>query len=237
MTDEQAKAVQEVAKTTGQGLDIVKQVGSFIGRIGGNAFMTMGGIFNDTVQFWRYQNLVRIADKCEAIQQKRESQGITTPIPPRVLIPLLEYASKEDDETLQDLWAALIVNGMDASKGLELDKRFVEILSTLESLDAHIILMLGRAGEAYGARLPKLSSGQIAQSLGVKEEDVLISLDNLQRTGCVKERIEEPSYTPIDHPVFPPMPAPIFITKTWYQMTYLGRALLDACNVDKSAKL
>jgi hypothetical protein len=75
MTDEQAKATQEVAKTSGQLIEASQKVGNFISRIVGVASNQLGGMLEDSAKFYRYKNLLNIADKVEAIHTQRRIEG------------------------------------------------------------------------------------------------------------------------------------------------------------------
>ncbi|HUA68649.1 MAG TPA: Abi-alpha family protein, partial [Candidatus Saccharimonadales bacterium] len=139
MTDEQAKAVQEVAKTSGKLVETTGKVGGFISKIIGGASTQVGGILEDWAKFYRYKNLLRVADKVEAIHAQRKIEGKTIPIPPRMAIPLLESASLEDDETLQKVWARLIANSTDPNFRESSHPGYVEIIKQM-SPDEAIIL-------------------------------------------------------------------------------------------------
>ena len=67
MTDdvkETAKAIQEVAKTTGQAIQTVERVGSFLARVMGESIDATCGMIADTLKFKRWQRQVRLIEKC-----------------------------------------------------------------------------------------------------------------------------------------------------------------------------
>lgn len=61
------------------------------------------------------------------------------PIPPRLFLPALEAATIEDNEGLQERWAALLANAADPSKGNPILPAFVEILKELTPEGANFI--------------------------------------------------------------------------------------------------
>ena len=65
--DEQAKAIQAVAKTTEKFAEIAEKVGGFVSKVIGPASDQVGGILEDWTRFYRYKNLLSIADKVEII--------------------------------------------------------------------------------------------------------------------------------------------------------------------------
>ena len=105
--DEEIKAAQEIAKTTGKAIDAGEKLGGFFKLVLGDTFVELGGITKDWAKYWRYKNALIINDKVEAIHKKRGIEGKTIPIPLRCGIPLLESASQEDDSFLQEFWVGL----------------------------------------------------------------------------------------------------------------------------------
>lgn len=158
MNDEQAKAVQEVAKSSGQLIEATKRVGSFISKVIGGASTQVGGILEDWTRYYRYKNLFVIADKVEALHKQRKIEGKSIPIPARSAIPLLESASLEDDEILQDVWARLIANSTDPDFKQSLHPGYIEIIKQM-SPDEVIILSAFLKIESY----PTLFINHISQ--------------------------------------------------------------------------
>lgn len=139
MTDEMAKAVQEVAKTTRTLAEITGKVGAFVAQIIGPASIQIGGILEDEAKLYRYKNLLCIADKVEAIHAKRKIEDKTIPIHLRTAIPMLESSALEDEETLQDVWARLIANSTDPNFKTAIHPGYIEIIKQM-SPDEAIIL-------------------------------------------------------------------------------------------------
>jgi hypothetical protein len=148
MTDEQAKATQEVAKTTGKFAEVAEKVGGFVSKLIGPASNQVGGILEDWTRYYRYKNLLAIADKVEAIHARRKLRGKTIPIPARVAIPMLESASLENDEVLQEIWAQLIANSTDPNFKEALHPGYAEIIKQM-SPDEAIILISFLKMKAY----------------------------------------------------------------------------------------
>lgn len=139
ITDEQAKAVQETAKATGTFAELFKRVGGFVAKVIGPACYEAGGILTDYTRYYRYKNLLAISDKVDAIHARRNSKGMGSTIPPRVAIPILESASLEDDDTLQNVWAKLIANGTDPNFKAILHPGYIEIIKQLTPDEAVIL--------------------------------------------------------------------------------------------------
>ena len=195
MTDEEAKAAQEIAKVTGRSLDSGERVMKFFRTFIGEAPEELGETVTAWTRYFKFKNFLAIHDKVEAIVAKRKCEGKMVPIPARIGIPLLEAATQENDETLQNKWAALIANAADPKTAFQIRKVFVSLLAELEPLDAAVLDVLPNAVEAvkcedrknplfvrvfHGLKVPELS-----ERLSASEDDILLSLHNLIRLGCV----------------------------------------------------
>ena len=188
MEDEKAKAVKETAKATQKFIDASEKLGSFLKMVCGDAIIELGGTITDWAKFFRYKNLLHIKDKVEDIHKKRKTEGKAIPIPPRYAIPLVEKASMEDNETIQDMWAGLIANATDPDMRLNLNKIFINIISSLEPLDAKILMYLPSHQElsnTENSEFKGFNIKKIVEEMGVSSDEVIISIQNLYRMGCV----------------------------------------------------
>jgi len=71
----------------------------------------------------------------------------TEPLSAKIITPLLEAASEETDETLQDMWATLLANAMDPNKDTSLQRIFIDTLRKMEPIDALVFgTMAARSG-------------------------------------------------------------------------------------------
>lgn len=104
------------------------------------------------------------------------------PVEEKILFPLVEAASLETDETLLEMWAALLANAADPNVSMELSTSFVEILRQLGKAEIKIIQRLDenlqnqRSGKVAALRL-----GSFASSLSMSEELFGVTVDNLLR--------------------------------------------------------
>jgi hypothetical protein len=86
-----------------------------------------GLIGGDLVGEIRWNNLRRIAARMQKKLEQAERKPKT--IPPRLLVPILQSASVEDDDTLQEMWAGLL-----ATASQERDKLSPSFAETLKQL-------------------------------------------------------------------------------------------------------
>ena len=107
----------------------------------------------------------------------------------KVLVPLLEYASLEDEadeadnpedvEAMQRRWAALLANAAAGNEGAGVPPGFPRILSEIEAQDARLLEMIAADGP--------MSLGALFASSGIDMSDVAavdriqVRVDNLER--------------------------------------------------------
>jgi len=63
------------------------------------------GMLNDLVKSWRWKNQVKIIKQAEVFLKQNDLKTSTVPL--KILIPLLEKSSLEEEEILQNKWAKL----------------------------------------------------------------------------------------------------------------------------------
>ncbi len=97
-----------------KGIDIAKE---FIEKLIYPSVEELGLLLKDGIAKWRFSNQVKTLVKAKSICEKH---GITPQmISPKLLCPLLEYASLEDNEKLQDKWSTLLANMVDSDQNVK----------------------------------------------------------------------------------------------------------------------
>jgi len=119
------KEINIKSSTIEKGLELAKE---FLGKLVSPTIEEVGLLLSDHVKYFRFKNQVRILLKAKSYVEEKKVPLKT--IPTKVLVPLLENASLEDDETLQDKWAKMLANMVDSEKNLQ-NKIFPYILSQL----------------------------------------------------------------------------------------------------------
>jgi hypothetical protein len=199
-TDEQAKAVQALAKTTGTALELTEKAGAYIGWVLGTVPTDLIGVLGgDFLAQVRIRNLARYKERTEEILRDR---GVTPqPVSPSIAIPLFRAAYDESRPELQELWAQLIAAAMDPQRANRVRRSFIDTIQHLEPLDALILKTL--------YELPGTLS-IIVSRLKVSADEIEISALNLDDVNCVNRVIRntEPSFT----------------------LTLYGRELVRACS-------
>ena len=96
------------------------------------------GIIEDKLKYIRWERQVRLFDKANEILSSRKSKEITKIIPQKFMLPLLESATLEEDDFLQDKWAQLLANAADNSSGIEIKRNYITILENMDSIEVEI---------------------------------------------------------------------------------------------------
>lgn len=228
LSDEESKGVQEVAKTTSKVLCVVESFGHFLGRIIGEPGEQVGGLLADKLRYMRVENAVRFKSKIEILVQGAAEGSLTKKLPLNVLCPLLDAATLEEDNSAQELWANLLVNGIDTDCEQEVTKGLVGVLRDLGQMEARCLETIVKAwGDKrqhadpfscipiYG--LPNNVEGRHHFDLPNPPPDsVMIALHHLKRLGC----IDVSSRTETYHPTFDAGVVP----------TILGETLVAVCS-------
>jgi hypothetical protein len=158
-----------------------------------------------------------IADRAN---KKLTDRGVTQSrhVPDKLLSPILEHGSLEDDETMTDRWATLLASAADPNFRQSIPPSFPEILRQLSPEETKILEKLyglfvqGRQEEAnYPAvAVPVSENFKIYNG-----NDFAVSINNLERLGLLKAELG------------------VTATKTTYprvlHFTKLGFAFVCAC--------
>lgn len=95
----------------------------------------VGGLLADRVKSWRLNNQINIVVKAENLLKER---GVKTKkVSLKVMAPLLEECSLEDDENLQQKWAALLANTVMENSTIKTNI-FTSTLKEMTTEDAEI---------------------------------------------------------------------------------------------------
>ena len=207
---EGAKAVQEVAKTTGKAVDLAQAGGSYLAQMLGTVPEDVVGLLGgDYLRHIRIRNWHRIGEKTF---RDLKDRGVKEPRPldAKHIVPLLEAASHESDETLQDLWAQLLANAMDPSSDVSLQRVLIDTLRQFEPIDAAVLGYYATADNP-GFRSPS----QVAKSMDWRPTECAVSVQRLEALSCldnIKQHVGRPPGL-----------------RTEYQISALGTELGRAC--------
>jgi hypothetical protein len=135
----------EVAKAAAEGsvAGLLKSLHELILNTAGPPTKEAGEWFREIVAAWRsdwrerrFANCVKVAFRSVEILEVREAPRRV--VEPKVWVPLLEQASLETDEFLQERWAALLASAADASAP-DITPDYGDILKALTPGDVQLL--------------------------------------------------------------------------------------------------
>ena len=147
----------------------------------------------------RWERQVRLVDRVQQINHDRGIEGKEIPVSPKLAIPLIENASLEENDLLQDLWAKLMssAQGKDSSNAVR--AAFIDIIKQLEIIDVQILsAMFEGYVQAVGKenihketpRKISFSKTNIISVLKIPDHVYEDSIDNLMRVRCICSEVK-----------------------------------------------
>lgn len=229
LSDEEAKAVQEVAKATGKAIEAMRDLGEFAGKLIGPAWSGLGDALGDRVRAWHAHNWLSALDGARGIHQARGTEDRIEPIPPRIAFALMDGASKEDDPTIQAMWSALIANASDPDRADRGHARiFGQILSQMQPPDAQLLqYVCARFRDAAPGTNLSVNFVEAQHVLDLSVDTVNISAENLTRLGCL-------AASRVEHGIVFSYEGDVrefrSVSGDRYTLTALGASLVEACS-------
>jgi hypothetical protein len=112
-------------------------------------------MWRDQIRVYRYGRQLKLLEKAE--RMAREAGFTPQAVPPKILFPLLEGASFEEDENLHDMWAALLANAASPENGEKVRPGFIAILKQMAPDEAKLLRWLSEAPEDQSLTVSGLS--------------------------------------------------------------------------------
>jgi hypothetical protein len=149
----------------------------FLGTMLGSPSYELSEIVAEQFRSWRLKR--QIVHLQKAIRQMEEAGMTPGAVPIRVLAPLLDAASLEDDDSMQERWASLLANA--AGGRLEVPPSFASVLRELEPVEAqmldvvyaHLLVIAPELRHEFGIGRPTFAP--------TEESDYFFHVDNLSR--------------------------------------------------------
>ncbi len=207
---ETAKAVQEVAKTTKEAICITEKLGKFVSGLIHEPANVVVSILTDRLKYMRWERQIRLLERMRKLVNEKNLSVDLISVPPKIALPIIENASLEEDDYLQDMWARLFIEGGNTENKKNIRVAYIDVIKQLERIDAEILksayLASFEAFERYKEVLIKhniksdtsvkqtdlrLSSDAICKSLRINYKEYEASFDNLFRLRCLRTYIDE----------------------------------------------
>jgi hypothetical protein len=124
----------DIAKAGAEAL--MRPFSDLIDKLAGSAAEELGLTLRDHVQVFRLKRQLRLWQRTQEMLKAAGLQPKQVPF--KSLAAIVQNASMEDDDYLQDQWAALLANN---AAGNYLDRVYPEILRQLSAADAQLLRM------------------------------------------------------------------------------------------------
>jgi hypothetical protein len=220
----------EEAKAVNTTVIAASDFAGFIARLFDNSVVANSfGLLADRLQFYRWERAELLFKKTQEKLHQRGIKELRT-VPPKILLPLIENATLEEDDDLHTLWANLLVTALTPQKQ-EVHALYINILRQLSGSQAKLLSELSKKYQSINEsvrievidessvrrrRLLKFSKSS-SMPVPVSATDVIV----LCSLGVV-EKLHEPELRGLGH-------APEDYTvalHVWYQLSQLGREFL-----------
>lgn len=200
----------EIAKNS---IELAKD---FIKQIINPSLSELGELFADNVRYLRFKNQIKILNKAQALLSENDS-GLKK-IPLKILVPMLESASLEEDEALQDKWSSLLANAADSDRELLAPIVYTSILNNLTPNEAIALDYLESKGT--------VSCNELYQVSGISESH----LDNLFRLKLIKNDPPEITMEQVaDWEMKILKDVPKVVESNYVTLTFLGNEFVLEC--------
>ncbi len=158
--------------------EVAKKTANWIYKVIGEPLEDgVGLLFADALKERRLQNSIRLREETLKFTVLNQKQ-----IPLSLGYKLLEKATLEENESLISKWAKLLTNAMDQDFEGEVRKIYIDILDSIEPIDAQVLDDLYKEPDPINPLFiyqPGLS------------ETILISIDTLKSLNLITEHFEE----------------------------------------------
>ena len=224
ISDDQARAVEAVAKAWGISVEAVRAAGSFLAHLSKSPLTQMFGLIGDKLAYRRYEEYLAFSEKTQRYMEERSlTFDNSKAVPLKIAIPVLESASIEDNDDIKDIWARLITNAMDPSVTFNIKHAYVSVLKDIDILEAKILNELCKnrfKARAYGVYTKDIPNSYLYSrptgNMGENKpsRDVELALSNLVRLRCLTPAQMAGGGDSVAH----------------VHLTSFGEALVEACS-------
>ena len=174
----------EIEEILAKGADAaIEQVGKAVSKVTGSPAGEFGELLADHIRFRRAENLVKFYVKYQRIV---EAAGIDqTAVPFRLWFPIFDSASIEEDDSLQQKWAALLANAANPDSDVSVLPVFAGILGQISPGQAALMDWFYK-GEDEPAGI--VSATEVSNVCQVGLTDASLMLTHLSQLGLLHGR-------------------------------------------------
>jgi hypothetical protein len=211
-----AKATEKASEATSEAIKAGRDALSFIA----DPLREVVGMATDTMKAKRQMNQIRLAEQFQKCLREHGLEAPSRAIPLSFSVPLIESASLEEDDELQNIWARMLANAADAASPTERRTAFINMLKDMTAFDVMLLARIARItpltndGFVYTLNFPDSDDQRDSgKRPAAHSADVAVSLGNLLRLGCITARGSYGGPLSLSH----------------IRLTELGAAFIAAC--------
>jgi Abortive infection alpha len=165
-------------------LKIGDKVTDLVHKLAGPLFEEIGLTLGDKFRVYRTKNWIKTVEKTERLL--READLPANAVPPRLLLPIIDGCSIEDNDSLQDLWAGLLATASQQTGSVS--PSFAETLKQLTPGEARYLEKLYQDFQEVlkvNPHSPRtLSPYQFTERFGAPAE---ITSETFERLGLIEK--------------------------------------------------
>jgi hypothetical protein len=128
----------------------------------GPAADELAEMWRDQVRLYRYERQLKCVEKAE--KMAKDAGFTPQAVPPKILFPLLEGASFEEDENLHTMWAALLANSALPENAAQVRPGFIAILSQMAPDEAALLQAIAEITHEKPRTVEYRGDGQFVNS-------------------------------------------------------------------------
>lgn len=188
---EVARAGGKVADSMGRSIDAGKELGEFLTgsalkQIPRAVVSILGG---DWIIGKQVENIIGIQARIHGLARDRGLKLDPSTLPWRVKLEAIRGMADEEDESLQNLWARLMVQSMrDDDKRMILDRIIVDTVRRLSPLSARMLEIISdEKAKKIDLKRRKLVF-LFSEIQGIEASEAAVIMDHLTQLRCVQHR-------------------------------------------------
>ena len=203
----------------------IEKIADLVHKLAGPLAEQVGMTLGEKFSAYRVKNWIKTVEKTERLL--RDANLPANAVPPRLFLPIIEASSIEDNETLQNMWAALLATASQETDAVS--PSFVETLKQLAPDEARYLERVCEIDLTERGRLSLLPNKALPdysdfERWGMSIRDV--PWGTFERLGLVRREYEVHARHDTDGDR-----RPIIQTETdyWFVFTEYGVSFLAAC--------
>lgn len=183
------------------------------------------GILSDQMKLWRWSNQIEIIKKAQA---KIEASGLPKhQIPLKVLVPIIQNSSLEEDPNMQEKWANMLANA--ATGNVEVSPNYAAILNELSAVEVSILEKIysevNDESDYAKRRELQFDASKLKTMLSITDEKMDLIIENLYRLNLLQ--------APAGHGIAVGEHKFALRTTKIFEFTTLGYEFVKACSWNK----